>query len=492
MPKTPSVDTLQQELLLPVAVKPDYRLVRIEKNLNSLGFFSPLVRGSIKRREKNVTMVKILPDGARAEARATIIAPRKLPDTSDLDKYLAFQFIVAEIKKRSGQVANPIAFTTYQLLRILGLKPVGKRYLEVAEWLRKMSGTQIESQGAVYFAKGKRYVNANFHVFDTTVTAGEELPDGRIAEQNYVWLSTWQLENLNSNYVLPIDLTNYRKLSAPIAKALVPIIYVWFHATKRPIQKRYGELCQLLSISPQKVVSKIRDRLDPAMLQLQSAGYISSWDVVRTVDGSDWKVILSAGALFRQVDRDNLADSKFHDNLKTLTARGVEEKTARRLLLDVDEEYDVREVIEWVDSIVLQNQNLKNPPGMYVSFIRDAVRPPKHFLSSHKAMELKCAQSARDLQRIGVQQREIEYANYREEQIRLYLDHLNPGMKEALFARISKQIKEKYPFMSEAQISDIVDSWMFKEVEPEVNLATFEEFATRQPEQITLVSARGR
>src|ERR1039457_25119 len=302
MPKTPSVDTLQQELLLPVAVKPDYRLVRVEKNLNSLGFFSPLVRGSIKRREKNVTMVKILPDGARAEARATIIAPRKLPDTSDLDKYLAFQFIVAEIKKRSGQVANPIAFTTYQLLRILGLKPVGKRYLEVAEWLRKMSGTQIESQGAVYFAKGKRYVNANFHVFDTTVTAGEELPDGRIAEQNYVWLSTWQLENLNSNYVLPIDLTNYRKLSAPIAKALVPIIYVWFHATKRPIQKRYGELCQLLSISPQKVVSKIRDRLDPAMLQLQSAGYISSWDVVRTVDGSDWKVILSAGGVVRHVD----------------------------------------------------------------------------------------------------------------------------------------------------------------------------------------------
>src|SRR5271165_3661922 len=145
-----------QQTLIQLAKQAPQRVVRIEKNLNSLGFFSPLVRGKEKRREKTVSVTRLLPGGARVEATATIISPRDLPNTSDLDKYLAFQMIVADIKKRGGWIVNPVGFTTYQLLKLLNVKPVGKRYIEVADWLKKMSGTQIESEGAVYFAKGKR------------------------------------------------------------------------------------------------------------------------------------------------------------------------------------------------------------------------------------------------------------------------------------------------------------------------------------------------
>ena len=273
-----------EQTSIPLGRQPQ-RVVRIEKNLNSLGFFSPLVRGKEKRREKTVSVTRLLPGGARVEARATIISPRDLPNTADLDKYLAFQMIVADIKKRNGLIVNPVGFTTYQLLKILGVKPVGKRYVEVADWLKKMSGTQIESEGAVYFAKGKRRASANFHVFDMTITTGEELPDNKIADQNYVWLSQWQLENLNSNYVLPIDLEYYRELTTPIAKAMVPLLYQWFYATsRRPVQKRYRELCQLLNIGIHSAISKAKEKIAPALDQLKSTGYLETWDLVRTVD----------------------------------------------------------------------------------------------------------------------------------------------------------------------------------------------------------------
>jgi hypothetical protein len=38
-----------------------------------------------------------------------------------------------------------------------------------------------------------------FHVFDRVVLVGQEMPDGLKAQRNYVFLSQWQLENINAN-----------------------------------------------------------------------------------------------------------------------------------------------------------------------------------------------------------------------------------------------------------------------------------------------------
>ncbi len=138
---TIAIPAAMQELL-PLQGEP--RVVRIEKNLNTLGFFSPTASTGKRKNEKVVSFARQLPGGIKTEAKATIMATsRGLPNTADLDKYLAFQLIVAELKKREGTLTNPIGFTTYQLLRSLGLKPTGKRYAEVDQWLDRMAGTLI-------------------------------------------------------------------------------------------------------------------------------------------------------------------------------------------------------------------------------------------------------------------------------------------------------------------------------------------------------------
>src|SRR5579871_1668907 len=59
------------------------RVVRIEKNLNSLGFFSP--SSKIRNTKKVISVVRELPGGIKTEAKATIIGHETgLPNTADL------------------------------------------------------------------------------------------------------------------------------------------------------------------------------------------------------------------------------------------------------------------------------------------------------------------------------------------------------------------------------------------------------------------------
>src|SRR5580704_8110135 len=70
---------------------PDF--IKVEKNLNTLGFFSPAKsRSPIIKTEKIVRFRREV-NGRVVDAQATILPSAKygLPTTADLDKYLAFQ-----------------------------------------------------------------------------------------------------------------------------------------------------------------------------------------------------------------------------------------------------------------------------------------------------------------------------------------------------------------------------------------------------------------
>jgi hypothetical protein len=116
----------------PVAVSPHRNsllapeFVKIEKNLNTLGFFTPAKHKGEKSREKIITMRRELA-GKVVEAQAVILPSAKygLPTAADLDKYLAFHKLVENIRIRSGQIVNPVGFTSAQLMNILGMRNSG-------------------------------------------------------------------------------------------------------------------------------------------------------------------------------------------------------------------------------------------------------------------------------------------------------------------------------------------------------------------------------
>jgi hypothetical protein len=298
-------DRLQQQALLltmskilqlaPVAraeptAPPDF--IKAEKNLLSLGLFTPSSKELSKAKSKTISFIRVDGD-RRTEASVTIAASAiyGLPDTADQDKYLAMQKLITERRRLEGRIENPFSFTTAELLKVLGRAKGGKRYGDVAEFLQRMTLTGIVSRRAVFLADRKAWATETFHVFEKVISVGESLPDGAVAQKNYVWLSEWQLNNINHNFTLPIDIESYRRLRNHIAKGMVPHLQIWLYTSRSDgcFAKRYDQLCQLLGLQPQKHASRIRQQLGPSLDELREHGYIGSWALSETRDGKGFK-----------------------------------------------------------------------------------------------------------------------------------------------------------------------------------------------------------
>ena len=275
--------------------------VNVEANLASLGFFTPSSRTIRNVKKKTVRITKLV-DGQREEKRVTVIptAVHGLPTTADQDKYLALMWIIQGIKFKKGRLTNPITFTSAELLKLLGQTDAGKNYRDIRDWLERITGTLIISDQAVFLADRKEWRSAAFHVFERFISKGEQREDGTMAEKHYVYLSDWQLRNLNCNHSLPIDWPTYRRLKNPIAKALIFPLQIVLYATKNQgsFEKRYDELARLLSVTEYRYVSKIREKLGPSLDELKEHGYLADWKIARTSDGRGHKILLHHGPKF--------------------------------------------------------------------------------------------------------------------------------------------------------------------------------------------------
>lgn len=291
----------EQRLIVPEKKElgePDF--IRVEKNIAAFGFFTPSSK-RIKNVPKIIKFTQTV-DGNKVEAEVTIAGNvlYGMPITADQDKYLAFQKIVERNKLENGKVENPIRFTTAELLKLLDKTDAGINYKEVQEWLDVMKSTTVKSKGAIYLAGRKRFGSDSFSIFDRAKTIGDELDDGTIADKNYVWLSSWYLENLNNYYLLPIDFENYKLLKNNISKALIPLLQIWLYASREVgrFEKRYSEICQTLNIKQYKHLSDIKRFFGKSLDELLKYQYLETWQVEKTADKKDFKIILHHGLKF--------------------------------------------------------------------------------------------------------------------------------------------------------------------------------------------------
>jgi hypothetical protein len=115
--------------------------VKAEKNLETLGFFTPSSNWTRDAKKKVMSFTK--KRGDKKVQTSAIILPSAeygLPNTADLDKYRAFQKILSDECIRSGKVSKHITFTSADLIEAMGKKQVkgGKLYSEIKDWLMRM------------------------------------------------------------------------------------------------------------------------------------------------------------------------------------------------------------------------------------------------------------------------------------------------------------------------------------------------------------------
>jgi hypothetical protein len=515
-------------------ILPSVEFVKVEKNLASLGFFTPSSKRLRNAQEKTFTITTVA-DGKRLELKGTIIPSAKygLPITADQDKWIALCKILTDIMRKEGRVTNPVSFTSAEILRLLRQhRHSGKNYREVEEWLDVLFSTTIFSEGVVYLASERRRVKDRFRVFERAVSFGKELPDGKRAEKNYVWFSDWQLQNINSNHLLPIDLEAYRELKNHIAKALVPLLQVWLYATRDEgvFEKRYDELCEILNIQRYRYHSLIVRTLGPSLDELKQFGYLADWQLDRTSDGESYKVIFHHGEKFHRdrrarlnrkrttsrsvgeqhlrIDRDEGTSSRQEQLHQTerqkirpandaarlqptfdpqlvaeFTRHGITEKKAAELLANLKPGQDVLAQLEFGEQMVRHSSiPIVNPPGFYIRLIQSNTSIPDSFETSarRKAREEKERQErVRRAAEDARQELEWEYDNYCQTETDRYIEE-NPAVFEAIKDAKWKEDRERFLRLPSEMITTMATHAAKDQIRRQLTLLTFEEFVNRK------------
>jgi hypothetical protein len=279
-------------------------LIKVEKNLETLGFFIPSSK-SIKDKLVKKSNFSVNRDGKKLDITVTISSTPEygLPITSDFDMYRAFQKLLHLQLVNNNRIENPVKFKTNQLIRLMGKENIRSKelYNDVSKWLKRMVAVTIDSQGVVFNAGKKEWRNDTFHVFERVVLYGEKADGGEVASQNQVWLGSWYLENLNFHYLKNIDFEYHKNLRKPLAKSLYALLDIGFFANSHIgcYSKNYQELCTFLSINEFKQLSRIKQQLDPAHLELKQKGdFLSKWEYKESKKGAGFNIVWYPGSKY--------------------------------------------------------------------------------------------------------------------------------------------------------------------------------------------------
>lgn len=373
-------------------------LIRFEKNLLQIGFF-----GAHERRGKQLTSSRRIEqwvnrDGKKikvsAEFRSSDVLG--LPSTADRDKYMGFMKLLMEMKLRSGIIANPIRFSGYSLLKVLGQCDSGENYEALNNWGKRMADTTITSEQVIYSSVRKRYMNKTVHVFRSFTRLGSSNLDNTEKVDTFeVELEDWLLENLNESFVVPEDFNMYRKLVRPTAKGIFVYLYLWFFASQgKEVEKDYAELCALLNVRAYEHISKIRETMGLSLADLVEIGYLKSWDIKPMSSKAGYKLVLAPGRAMKDVlvltQRKQLAFAAARTELPLSESRElakaalVEQGVSQSKALELVKKYEPHTLLDRVEYVAAQvledhRRTIKNPAGYLISFVEGEQTVPPSF-----------------------------------------------------------------------------------------------------------------
>jgi len=454
------------------AQTPAGNFTKVDNNLTSVGFFTASSKRSRQEKEKELLIID-----QGVTRRITILPSAKygMPITQDQDYWLALMKLVSEHVQGGEKLKNPFHFTTAELIKTLGQVHSGSNYKAVVEWADIMTFTGIK--GGVYDAGQKRWLIERTHALERFVSTGKELPNGTVADKNYVWFSEWQLDNINSGKLIPIELTTYIQLKTNIARNLVPHLQEWLFASQSEgrFEKSYGDLCQLLGIRVYRHQSEITRKLGPSLNELVTHGYISQWLIEPMSSSKSYKVVFWHGAKYHtdrktRLERKQPRQQRLHlaapaeapaaaeqppksAAAETLVAelvkRGIGEGDARKLLAKLAPGQPVLDQLEYADAVIHQSRGkIQNPLGFYISRLQDNSPNPPWFETSAAR---KVREEAEEALALAIAEQRLAQLQAEEnERIRMdaQIDAMPEAGRQSLFEQAKSQLLAGHPGMA--------------------------------------------
>ena len=171
-------------------------IVKTEVNFANLPFFA-LSRQDAKKKIEVRYTAKIERDGKTLEVLWSVTPNVRYgyPGPFDRKVHKAIECIIGE---QGIPIENPVPFSLYRIIQILGIKRSGRTVKEIRDALRRIVHTAIDSEGTFYSKSQRQYISDSFHLYDRVIFREQTLPNGEAAETNYLFLSGWYLDSINN------------------------------------------------------------------------------------------------------------------------------------------------------------------------------------------------------------------------------------------------------------------------------------------------------
>jgi hypothetical protein len=398
-------------------------------------------------------------------------------------RQLAYKLDTIVINRRIEEEGRPLP----KLIRLGSLREIADRLdmggntNVIKRALRQNASAFITVKVAYTNLDGtEKTLEADFTRYSVIFT-GERLPDKRRADCVYLNLNDVYWTMLNEAPWRPQDY-DYLKALTPAAQRFYEIVSAKFYNTFRfsnlnASKIAYSEYCAYSAQQRYFDYEHFKKQMYKVHLPHKKSGYLSdvSYESMQDADGKpDWMMRYVPGPKAKNefeyfTGKTSVLETKIEAANATLTEksevleaaqqtldleiethadpelvaelfkRGIAGKQAAALLLEVRPGQDVMEQLEYADFRIASEPagTFRNPPGFYISVIRDNVPVPENFDSSRKRREREeLANQIAEQRRAGEQnmlQLEVAFAEYRRAEIETYIaSHLTPDEHAAM------------------------------------------------------------
>lgn len=366
-----------------------------------------------------------VPDGQKtlyfedAHGRLTVTGSDAygLPTSRDADVIVALLYLT---KLRNDFRDAKVHFSKYELIKILGWTDDGRSYERLDQSLNRWAGVLLVYDRCWWNNKTKRYASAKFHILESVETKATEAEDrADPSSSTFTWNTTF-LESCQADNLRRLDLDAYFALKSAVAKRLYRFLGKRFY--------RQGDwtfdLHELafdrvgLSRGYERDAGKIKEKLDPALAELEAIGFLRPLDRDQRycrLDQGRWTIRLArqahAPAALPVPTPTPMVEPEPPPPpcplVAELVRRGVTPTTAARLAAANDAGLiaDRIEVFDWLverkDAAVR-----KSPAGYLVKSIAEEYAPPQGFVSRAERQQREHAE--RDAERRADEQRRAD------------------------------------------------------------------------------------
>lgn len=211
-----------------------------------------------------------------------------------------FKILEAFILQQPHPIENPVHFSLYRILQMLGLPPFGVHFSRVRASIQRIAAVKIHAQFISASQDSSRHESQTFHIFND-VTFQEETFDNELgAGSHTLTLGGWYLDAMNRETTYPVDITTFQSLQNPLASRVYEFLLVKFPDVLENKLKgwsvAYSTLCQLLPVKEVSWASSPRRQFEDAHNELIANDLIDRVEWSKAEQG--WQLLYIPGRHF--------------------------------------------------------------------------------------------------------------------------------------------------------------------------------------------------